>query len=118
MKLWQMAGCVLLGIGSMHAQSVDTTSNGAGYVPVISGGMGYVHNVNGGITTLEPQINPILLVPFGSHVLLESRTDFTGFFQRSNGTSGPFKGKVFKTVESAQINWLAETHVIASMGSY
>jgi hypothetical protein len=122
MKLWQMAGCVFLGIGSVHAQSVDTTSSGAGYVPVISGGMGYVHNVNGGITTLEPQINPILLVPFGSHVLLESRTDFTGFFQRSNGTSGPFtgpfKGKVFKTVEFAQVDWLANTHVIASIGKY
>src|SRR5712664_3519729 len=87
MKLWQMAGCVFLGIGSVHAQSVDTTSSGAGYVPVISGGMGYVHNVNGGITTLEPQINHILLFPFGSHVLLESRTDFTGFFFHSTATT-------------------------------
>jgi hypothetical protein len=100
------------------AQESDTRENHAGYIPAISGGAGYIHNVDGGITTLEPQINPILLVPFGSHVLLESRTDFTGFFQRENLTSGPFTGKVFKTVEFAQVNWLANTHVIATAGRY
>jgi len=90
----------------------------AGYIPTISGGAAYIHNVNGGVTTLSPQINPVLLVPFGSHVLLESRTDFTGFFQRENQTSGPFKGKVFKTVDYAQVDWLANTHVIFSAGKY
>jgi hypothetical protein len=118
MKVWLLALSVLLGIRSMSAQNPDTSVNGAGYVPLISGGAGYVHNVNGGKPTLEPQINPVLLVPFGSHVLLESRTDFTGFFQRENGSSGPFTGKVFKTVEYAQIDWLANTHVIATAGRY
>lgn len=118
MKLWLLAASILLGIESMPAQDLNTPSNGAGYTPLISGGIGYVHNVNGGSPTLEPQINPVLLVPFGSHVLLESRTDFTGFFQRENGTHGPFTGKVFKTVEYAQIDWLANTHVIATAGRY
>jgi hypothetical protein len=90
----------------------------AGFVPVISGGAGYVHNVSGGVTTLEPQINPVLLVPFGSHVLLESRTDFTGFFQREPAPDGPFKGKVFKTVEYAQIDWLVNTHLTIVAGKY
>ncbi len=90
----------------------------AGFVPVISGGAGYVHNVNGGVPTLIPQINPVLLVPFGHHVLLESRTDFTGFFQRENVTDGPFKGKVFKTVEFAQVEWLANTHLTLVAGKY
>ncbi len=102
----------------LTAQDTQSNENHAQYIPAISGGLGYVHNVNGGITSLEPQINPILLVPFGSHVLLESRTDFTGFFERQNLTSGPFTGKVFKTVESAQVNWLANTHVIATAGRY
>ncbi|MCU1226245.1 MAG: hypothetical protein JWQ42_4338 [Edaphobacter sp.] len=118
MKVWLLAASVLLGMGSMSAQDPNASVNGAGYVPLISGGAGYVHNVNGGQPTLEPQINPVLLVPFGSHVLLESRTDFTGFFQRKNGSSGPFTGKVFKTVEYAQIDWLANTHVIATAGRY
>jgi hypothetical protein len=106
---------------SLRAQTPQVPpvpENHAGHVPVISGGFAYIHNVNGGVTTLLPQINPILLVPFGSHVLLESRTDFTGFFQRENQTSGPFKGKVFKTVDFAQIDWLANSHAIVSVGKY
>ncbi len=104
--------------GDLVAQDVQVEDNHAGHVPAISGGMGYVHNVNGGIVTLEPQIDPILVVPFGSHVLLESRTDFTGFFERRDRTSGSFTGKVFKTVEFAQVNWLASSHVIATAGRY
>lgn len=100
--------------------SQDSAAAGseAGYIPIISGGAGYVHNVNGGGPTLEPQVNPVLVVPFGRHVLLESRTDFTGFFQRQNFTSGPFKGKVFKTVEYSQLDWLADTHAIVVGGRY
>lgn len=104
--------------GCAAAQNSQAVENHAGYIPAISGGAGYIHNVDGGITTLEPQINPVLLVPFGSHVLLESRATFFGFFERENLTSGPFKGEVFKTVDYAQVNWLANTHVIASAGRY
>lgn len=110
----------LLLLSALRTVAQDTSSGGdeAGYVPLISGGAGYVYNVNGGVPTLEPQINPILLVPFGRHVLLESRTDFTGFFQREDQTSGPYKGTVFTTVEFAQLDWLANTHVTAVGGRY
>src|SRR5215469_17048649 len=102
----------------LFAQATATPENHAGHVPIISGGAGYVHNVTGGGPTLEPQVDPVLLVPFGRHVLLESRTDFTGFFQRENFTSGPFKGKVFTDVEYAQLDWLANTHAIVVGGHY
>jgi len=101
-----------------NAQDSETIESHAGFTPAISGGAGYIHNVNGGITTLEPQIEPVLLVPFGSHVLLESRTTFFGFFERENATSGPFTGKIFKSVDYAQVDWLANTHVIATAGRY
>jgi hypothetical protein len=104
--------------GSLNAQDADISQNSAGHIPVISGAIGYIYNVNAGIPSISPQINPVLLVPFGSHVLLESHTDFIGFFQRENGTSGPYKGKVFKSVESAQLDWLANTHVIAVVGRF
>lgn len=100
------------------AQETQTVETHAGYVPAISGGAGYVQNINGGVVSLEPQINPILLVPFGPHVLLESRTDFTGFFQRNPQPDGPYKGMVFKSVEFAQIDWLANTHAIGTIGRY
>lgn len=102
----------------VFSQAPSGAENEAGYVPIISGGAGYVHNVTGGGPTLEPQVDPVLLVPFGRHVLLESRTDFTGFFERQNFTSGPFKGKVFKDVEYAQLDWLADTHVTVVGGRY
>ena len=103
---------------SVLAQDTKSANDEAGYIPIISGGGGYIHNVNGGVTTLEPQVNPVLVVPFGRHLLLESRTDFTGDFQRQNQTSGPFKGKVFKTVEYSQLDWLADSHVTVVGGRY
>lgn len=108
----------LLACARVFAQSSGGTENEAGYVPIVSGGAGYVHNVSGGGPTLEPQVDPVLLVPFGHHVLLESRTDFTGFFERQHFTSGAFKGKVFKDVEYAQLDWLADTHAIVVGGRY
>ncbi len=118
MKLARVIGFVLLAASCGYAQDAEPPHSDAGYTPVIAGGAGYVHNVNGGVTTLEPQIDPVLLVPFGSHVLLESRTDFTGFFQKKTDGSMDFAGKVFKTVEYAQLDWLADTHVIATVGKY
>jgi hypothetical protein len=112
--------CFML-CGPLHSQSAtspDKRDDHAGFVPVISGGFGYVHNVNGGVTTVQPLASPVLLVPFGSHVLLESRTDFTGFYQRKPLPNGPFKGKVFKNVEFAQIDWLANTHLIIVAGRF
>jgi hypothetical protein len=116
---WPLA-IVLACLAAHYANAQDSSDTGeeAGRIPVIAGGAGYIHNVSGGAPTLEPQVDPVLLVPFGRHYLLESRTDFTGFFQRQDQTSGPFKGKVFKTVEFAQIDWLANTHAMAVGGRY
>jgi hypothetical protein len=107
-----------LSCARIFCQAPASGASEAGYIPIISGGAGYVHNVSGGGPTLEPQVDPVLLLPFGPHLLLESRTDFTGFFQRQNFTSGPFKGMVFKDVEYAQLDWLADTHVIVVGGRY
>ena len=125
MKAWVLAGCLLLFGLNLIAQDVDTGgevvdaySTHAGHVPLLSGGMGYIYNVNGGIPTLEPQINPVLLLPLGSHLLVENRTSFTGFFERRNGTSGDYTGRVFTTIDYAQLDWLANTHVMVVAGRY
>lgn len=118
MKAWSIAAGILLAALHAFAQDDSAAKTDAGYVPTLSGGFGYVHHVEGGVTTLEPQINPVLLVPLGPHVLLESRAEFTGFFTRQFQTSGPFTGKVFKSVDYAQLDWLANTHLIATAGRY
>ncbi len=117
MKLGWIGACILLTTCWAGAQNRDTEHTDAGYVPVLSGSVGYIQNVNGGVTSLEPQIETCLLVPFASHVLLESRAEFFGFFQRENQTTGPFTGKVFKSLDYAQLDWLADTHVIVTRGS-
>jgi hypothetical protein len=117
-RLRSVFGIVFLCTVVLHAQDNDLKQNGAGYVPVISGGMGYVTIINGGVPALEPQINPILLLPLGHRVEIESRTDFTGFFQRKDLTHGPYSGKIFKTVESAEIDWLLDSHVSVVAGKY
>ena len=109
---------LLFAVCRAFAQDSGAAENHAGYVPLISGGMGYLQTVNGRVTSLVPQIIPVLLVPFGTHVLLESRAPFVGFFQRRNQTTGPFTGKVFKEVEYVQVDWLADTHLIATVGRY
>jgi hypothetical protein len=118
MKLWWIGTCILLTTCWVHAQNPDSAPTGAGYIPVLSGSMGYIQNVNGGVTSLTPQVETVLLVPFGSHVLLESRAEFFGLFQHENQTTGPFTGKVFKSVDYAQVDWLASPHVIATAGMF
>jgi hypothetical protein len=110
--------CLLLLSPHARAQDSGADSSHAGYAPVISGSMGYVYIVQGGIPSLEPQINPVLLLPLGSHVLFETRTDFTGFFERRQGTSGDYTGEIYKTVDFAQLDWLANSHVIPVAGLY
>ena len=117
MKIRLLAGCLLFCTMKLYAQDTDTNSTHAGYVPVLSGGIGYVYNVNGGTSTLLPAIDPVLLIPLGSHVLLESRAEFGGAFQRRNG-NGDYTGQVFKDVDYAQADWLANTHAIVVAGKY
>jgi len=126
MKITLLTGLLFLCTLKLFAQDVtapnpdtgtDTNATHAGFVPVLTGGLGYVQNRNAGTTTLIPEINPVLLLPLGSHVLVESRAEFTGFFERRNGT-GDFTGEVFKSVDYAQIDWLANTHAIVVAGKY
>jgi len=117
MKIPLLAACILLCTARLGAQDAETYSNHAGYVPVLSGGIGYISNVNGGTSTLQPVIDPVLLLPLGRHVLGESRTDFVGVFQRRNG-NGDYTGQVFTYIDYAQIDWLANTHAIVVAGKY
>jgi hypothetical protein len=110
--------CVLAGTKQGNAQDNTPDQNSAGYVPVLSGAFAYIQNSSGGVQSLAPQINPVLLVPMAKSVLLESHVDFTGFFQRRNRTSGDFTGEVFKTIESAQLDWLADSHLVAVGGRF
>ncbi|MBV8436362.1 MAG: hypothetical protein JOY95_02480 [Silvibacterium sp.] len=112
-----LAASLLFCTAQLSAQDAESEPSHAGHVPVLSGGLGYVYNVNGGTSTLSPIIDPVLLLALGSHVLVESRADFVGVFQRRNG-NGDYTGQVFSYVDYAQIDWLANTHAMVVAGKY
>lgn len=109
---------LLLGCKLALAQDDLPAHSDAGNIPVISGGFAYIQNVSGGVQSLAPQINPVLLVPIGHSLLLESHVDFTGYFIRKDNNSGPYAGKIYKTTESAQLDWLADSHAILVGGRF
>jgi hypothetical protein len=117
MKSIFLAGCLLLCAARLSAQDTEPESNHAGHVPVLSGGVGYISNFNGGTSTLQPVIDPVLLLALGSHVLVESRAEFVGAFQRRND-NGDYTGQVFEYVDYAQADWLANTHAMVVAGKY
>ncbi len=110
--------CALAASVRTSAQDDTSEKTSAGYVPVISGAFAYIQNANGGAQSLAPQINPVLLVPIGHSLLVDAHVDFTGFFTRQDGTSGLYGGPVFKTIEDAQLDWLADSHIVVVGGRY
>ncbi|MFY9939712.1 MAG: hypothetical protein WAK33_22710 [Silvibacterium sp.] len=117
MKIWLLSCCLLFCTIAPLAQDTDSNSTHAGYVPALSVGLGYVENVNGGTPTLEPAIQPVLLLPLGSHILGEARGECVGAFERRNG-NGDYTGQVFSDLDYAQLDWLADTHAIVVGGKF
>jgi hypothetical protein len=99
----------LLVLGTASAQSD---------VPILSGGVGLLGTTQGGIFAFQPVIAPVLVVPLGENFLIESRADVRGFVSRENGTSGPFQGQFFGTLEYLQLDFLATSHLTMTVGRY
>jgi hypothetical protein len=97
------------------AQAPDVS--GAPTVPVVSGGVAFVPFVQGGQTTLVSIISPAVLVPLGDNWLIESRGAFEGDFTRRDGT-GPFGGKIHKSLEYLQVDYIANSHLTLTAGRF
>jgi len=80
--------------GLTSAQNTSSESP----VPVLTGSVGYFTNIERGDKELAPEINPVLLVPFGDRWLVEARAGFEGEFEREND-NGPYKGVIGKEVD-------------------
>jgi hypothetical protein len=86
-------------------------------VPILSGSVGYFTFITAGQNELNAQVNPVLLLPLGDHWLFESRAEFEGAFQRSDG-GGSFGGMVSKNLDYAQVDYVANPYVTVSMGRF
>jgi hypothetical protein len=84
---------------------------------VISGGVAFVPFVQGGQTTLVSIFSPVVLVPLGDNWLIESRGAFEGDFTRREGT-GPFGGRVEKSLEYLQVDYIANPHLTFTAGRF
>ena len=61
---------------------------------------------------------PSCSFPWALTSCLNPGADFTGVYQKEMLTSGSYTGKIFTDVAFAQIDWLANSHVIAVAGRY
>jgi len=86
-------------------------------VPILTGSAGFFTNVNCGQTQLVPEINPVILLPLGNRWLIESRAEFKGEFERSDG-GGPYGGKVDKELDYLQLDFIANPYVTVTAGRF
>jgi hypothetical protein len=113
-----LAGILLLVSFSalqVAAQTPDQDSEKP--VPILTGSAGAFSFVTGGHNLIDTQINPILLVPFGDHWLVEARAEFEGQFQRPPG-GGPYGGPVDKHVDYAQVDYIASPYLTVTAGRF
>jgi hypothetical protein len=89
-----------------------------GNVPIISGAVAFNASTIGGATTLQPSVDPVLVAPFGDHWLVESRAGLLGFFSQQNGTSGPYNGQFFATLDYLQVDYIANPHLTVTVGRF
>jgi len=92
-------------------------SKGQDQVPVITGSAGFLYSKDAGQTALQPIINPIVLVPLGSKILVEGSVELQGFVARpSPGASYEWQG--FTSIEYLQVDYVANSHLTVVAGYF
>jgi hypothetical protein len=86
-------------------------------VPVIIGGSGFITTFDGGEPHLGPLIAPVLLFPLGDRWLIESRATFEADMTQRPGSSA-FHGQVLKSVDYAQLDFIANPYMTVTVGRF
>jgi hypothetical protein len=110
-RVYQSCLCFSLLLG------IATVTTLAQNAPLISGAAGFVSSTDGGQTFLQPVIAPVAVLPIGEHLLVESRADLRGFYQRRDG-NGPYVGTFIATLEYLQLDYTASSWLTVSAGRY
>ena len=100
---------ILFGLSSASAQS---------NTPILSGGAGFFSATQGDNTFFQPVVAPVLVVPLGEKWLVESRADLRGFISREDGSTGPYQGQFFGTLEYLQLDYNANSHLTITAGRF
>ncbi len=93
-------------------------SSAAQDVPLISGGVGFITSTNAGNTTYIPVVSPLLAVPLGNHILVESRaTILDSYFPKGGGQNG-YTSSSFLGLSYLQMDGLVNPHLTVVAGEF
>jgi hypothetical protein len=86
-------------------------------VPVVTGSAGFIYTKDAGQSVMQPILWPLVLVPIGSHFLVESSFEFQGFVARSS-PNGPFEWNFFKSINYLQLDYIVNSHITIVAGRF
>lgn len=86
-------------------------------VPVITGSAGFVYSKEAGVNALQPILEPVLLVPFGSRFLVEANGELQGFIAQST-PNGSYDASFFKGVGYLQLDIEVNSHLTIVAGRF
>lgn len=108
--------CIAQENGAM-TQSPQTTE-AVKSVPVVSGGIAFVPTWDATSPTLVSIISPVLLIPLGRNLIFESRAAFEGDFERRGSNSGDFTGRIDKSLDYMELDYLANRYMTVTAGRF
>lgn len=86
-------------------------------VPVLQTSAGFFTTFEGGQPDLHPLITPVILIPIGQRWLFETRATFETDLTQQPGLNG-FHGVVHKEVEYAQLDFIVNPYLTATVGRF
>jgi hypothetical protein len=85
-------------------------------VPIISGGAGFISTTDDGQNFFQPVVAPVVVVPLGSRLSIESRFDLREFIAKNS--SGNYDSTGFASVEYLQLDYQLAPQVTVSVGRF
>ncbi|HEU5402086.1 MAG TPA: hypothetical protein VFU86_12060 [Terriglobales bacterium] len=96
-----------LGLGTSLSQSG---------VPIISGGAGFISTTDGGQNFFQPVVAPVVVVPMGSRLSLETRFDLREFIAKD--VNGNYDATGFTAIQYLQLDYQVAPQVTLSAGRF
>ena len=107
----------ILGLILLATAVCRSSANAQATVPILSGGVGFLSSTSSGNTSLQPTIEPLLVVPVGGRWLIESRAYLVEAVSSANGT-GSYRGQFSATLGYAQVDFLATHWLTITAGRF
>jgi hypothetical protein len=112
--------CLLLAaiVSTLNAQNLPNApeANGGSPIPVITGFMSYQSNISQGTFDLNPEFDPVVLLPVGNKLLLQAEFDMSLDVEHTSGSFGP--AVVDHGFDYLQASYFAHPNLTVVAGRY